>query len=145
MGGGAAAGVRAGAAGGDAYVRGGGSSEDTAAPPPFGPRLSLILKSCFSSSNSVTEFFLIRSIMALMSFKSTAVYVRVNVRCCFLSNPIQPSQGQQPRLDSAFDLFTRINNPPKAVNKQIFACFPSGEPIRTTAETALLRAILTSR
>src|ERR1035438_7083660 len=42
------------------------------APFPFVPRLSLILKSCFSSSNSVTEFFFIRSMMALMSFKSTA-------------------------------------------------------------------------
>ena len=40
---------------------------------PIRSRLSLILKSSFSGSNSVTEFFLIRSIMALMSFKSTAV------------------------------------------------------------------------
>src|SRR5437879_13860983 len=39
--------------------------------PPFGPRLSLILKSCRSSSNSEMEFFFIRSIIALMSFKST--------------------------------------------------------------------------
>ena len=35
------------------------------------PRLSLILKSCFSSSNSEMEFFFIKSMIALMSFKST--------------------------------------------------------------------------
>src|ERR1035437_463317 len=92
-GGAAGTGAGPGVAGGWAYVRAGGSSEDTKAPPPFDPRLSLILKSCFSSSNSVTEFFLIRSIMALMSFNSTAVYVRANVRCCFLLNPIQQPQG----------------------------------------------------
>src|SRR3989442_7446021 len=40
--------------------------------PPLGPRLSLILKSCRSSSNSEMEVFFIRSIMAFMSFKSTA-------------------------------------------------------------------------
>src|SRR6266542_3963306 len=35
------------------------------------PRLSLILKSCRSISNSEMEFFFIRSMIALMSFKST--------------------------------------------------------------------------
>ena len=49
------------------------SSEPPPAAPSFRPRLSLILKSCFSSSNSEIEFFFIRSIMALMSFRSTVV------------------------------------------------------------------------
>src|SRR5258705_8780181 len=35
------------------------------------PRFSLILKSCRSNSNSAMEFFFIKSMMALMSFKST--------------------------------------------------------------------------
>src|SRR5438874_1770720 len=36
-------------------------------------RLSLILKSCFSISNSAIEFFFMRSMIALMSFRSTRV------------------------------------------------------------------------
>src|SRR5258708_38672696 len=38
---------------------------------PLVPRLSLILKSCLSNSNSAMEFFFIKSMMALISFKST--------------------------------------------------------------------------
>src|SRR6266404_5125366 len=38
---------------------------------PLTPRLSLILKSCLSNSNSAMEFFFIKSMMALISFKST--------------------------------------------------------------------------
>src|SRR6266536_150953 len=59
---------------GTATVEGAGAEEPSSycrAGPPLGPRLSLILKSCRSSSNSEMEFFFIRSIMALMSFKST--------------------------------------------------------------------------
>jgi hypothetical protein len=42
---------------------------------PFMPRLSLILKSCLSNSNSEMEFFFMRSMMALMSFRSTSQLV----------------------------------------------------------------------
>ena len=74
MGGGViGAGAMAGTIGGGAYTTTGGSSALAAAAAAFPPRLSLILKPSFSSSNSVTAFFLIRSIMALMSFRSTAV------------------------------------------------------------------------
>src|SRR5438105_1371762 len=62
------------AADGTARVDGAGTVEPSSysrAGPPLGPRLSLILKSCRSSSNSEMEFFFIRSIMALMSFRST--------------------------------------------------------------------------
>jgi hypothetical protein len=38
---------------------------------PLTLRLSLILKSCLSNSNSAMEFFFIKSMMALISFKST--------------------------------------------------------------------------
>src|SRR5207249_664004 len=49
----------------------GPSSYWTGTGQPLTPRLSLILKSCRSSSNSEMEFFFIRSIIALMSFRST--------------------------------------------------------------------------
>ena len=42
-------------------------------PPPLAPRLSLILKSSRSISNSEMEFFRIRSMIALISFRSTMV------------------------------------------------------------------------
>src|SRR6266567_1174236 len=45
------------------------TSSDWATVPA--PRFNLILKSCRSSSNSEMEFFFIKSMMALMSFKST--------------------------------------------------------------------------
>src|SRR5215831_13053839 len=54
----------------------GASSETCPDEPPL-PRLSLILKSCFSNSNSETEFFFIRSMIALMSLRSTKVIVSV--------------------------------------------------------------------
>src|SRR5438067_984574 len=63
-----------GTAGAGTYATLGFSSKDATATPPF-PRFNLILKSCFSNSNSETEFFFIRSMMALMSFRSTAICV----------------------------------------------------------------------
>src|SRR5215831_18123805 len=53
------------------------SSRLAAPADPFDPRLRRILKSCFSNSNSETEFFFIRSMIALISFKSTKVIVSV--------------------------------------------------------------------
>src|ERR1035437_8479625 len=100
---GAAAGPDAATVSAGAFGRPWVTSEASAAAPPFVPRFSLILKSSFSSSNSVTEFFLIRSIMALMSFKSTAVCIRANVRCSLVPDPIQQPQGQEPCFDSAFE------------------------------------------
>jgi hypothetical protein len=40
-------------------------------PLLFNPRFNLIFESCRSSSNSVMEFFFIKSMMAFISFKST--------------------------------------------------------------------------
>src|ERR1700684_2852087 len=56
---------------GVAYLAICGSSYCVEVIAPLLPRLSLILKSCRSSSNSEMEFFFIRSMMALISFRST--------------------------------------------------------------------------
>src|SRR6266478_2489433 len=51
---------------------------------PLTPRLSLILKSCLSNSNSAMEFFFIKSMMALISFKST---IRFQLDFCRVVHP----------------------------------------------------------
>ena len=61
------------ATGGCAKVTAGASSPPP--PPPLEPRLSRILKPSFSNSNSETEFFRMRSIMALISLRSTASFL----------------------------------------------------------------------
>src|SRR5580692_9947695 len=61
-----------------------GMGSSAMAGPPFSPRLSLILESWRSNSNSVIEFFFIKSIIALISFKSTFVFVKVTADLAFI-------------------------------------------------------------
>jgi len=90
-------------------------------PLPLPPRLSLILKSCFSSSNSETEFFLIRSMMALISFRSRIFIVRAARVSLLLATVFRKSKKQQPKVGSALacllQIQAKILKPCKSVKK----------------------------
>src|SRR5437899_4723776 len=63
-----------------------GSSNWGAALPVC--RLSFILKSCFSISNSAIEFFFMRSMIALMSFRSTRILLLPGRKSVVLSRSL---------------------------------------------------------
>src|SRR5690606_7950811 len=93
---------KAGAAGAGANATGASSYCTTGVLTPL-PRLSRILKSCFSSSNSETEFLRIKSMMALISFKSTAQQsLKFSCQLKFLPKKLGLVKKQRPNFDSAF-------------------------------------------
>jgi hypothetical protein len=79
------------------YVPGGASSYEVVGTPPLIPRLSLILKSCFSISNSETAFFFMRSRMAFMSFRST---VSVSLQPDFCSHYLTLGESMKQKSSS---------------------------------------------
>src|SRR5580692_11326267 len=102
-------------ASGAAYVIVWGSSACEIEAPPFGPRLSFILKSCFSISNSEMEFFFIRSMIALMSFRSTklsAISVqRPRLRASKRLDSCDPTAATNPKTASVFVLMGATIDP----------------------------------
>src|ERR1035441_1510537 len=98
-------------------------------PLPFVPRLSLILKSCFSSSNSVTEFFFIRSMMALMSFRSTAG-LSLGPMCVVVTYQIRFSNLKDSSRASTLPSTAAENNQPARTRQQAnLRPFPARKPL----------------
>src|ERR1035438_1108976 len=108
------------------------------APFPFVPRLSLILKSCFSSSNSVTEFFFIRSMMALMSFKSTAG-LSLGPMCVVVTYQIRFSNLKDSSRASTLPSTAAENNQPARTRQQTnLRPYPARKPLENSQKQPFL-------